>query len=145
MLIDGDATTVVLNGDGVVLVDGDVDVRAIAGHGLVDGVIDSLVDEMVKAFLADVANIHGGTFQHGIQALEHLDVFRRIIAFRILYVWHFVFLFFHEAVGLSVKSSGAPRWMGLGFACFLLLKPACLVLLIVVCKITKNNAKQEII
>ena len=79
MEVDGDASAVVLDGDGVVGVDGYFDVVAIACHGFVDGVVHHFVDQVVQAVFTDVADIHGGTFAHGLQAFEHLDVAGRVV------------------------------------------------------------------
>jgi hypothetical protein len=46
--VHGDATPVVHDRDGVVEVDRDLDVAAEAGLGLVDRVVDDLVDEVVQ-------------------------------------------------------------------------------------------------
>ena len=76
MLVDGDSSAVVQDGDGVVLVDGHFDMCAIAGHRLVDRVVNRLVDQVVQTFLTDVAYIHGGALANGLKALKHLNVAR---------------------------------------------------------------------
>ena len=72
--VDGDAAAVVANGAGAVGVERDVDVRAEAGHGLVDRVVDDLVDAVVVAALEGVADVHGGALADGLHALEDLDL-----------------------------------------------------------------------
>ena len=67
-------TTVILYSDGVVLIDGHLDVVAIAGHGLVNGVVYYFVNQMMQTVLADVANVHGRTFTDSFQTFQHLDV-----------------------------------------------------------------------
>ena len=47
--VDRDAAAVVLHGDGVALVDGHLDVMAIARQRLVDRVVDDLIHEVVQA------------------------------------------------------------------------------------------------
>ena len=47
--IHRDAAPIVHHGDGVALVDRYVDLRAVAGQRLVDGVIHNFVDEVVQA------------------------------------------------------------------------------------------------
>ena len=54
------AAPVVDNGDGVVDVNCDGDLGAVAGQGFVDGVIDNFVNQVVQAHLAGGADIHGG-------------------------------------------------------------------------------------
>ena len=50
----------------------------VAGQGLVDGVVDDLVDEVMQAHLAGRADVHGGTQAHGLKAFENLDVFASV-------------------------------------------------------------------
>ena len=54
--------------------DDDLDFVAIAGHGLVDGVVHHLVNQVVEAFVAGIADVHGRAFPHGLQAFEDLDL-----------------------------------------------------------------------
>ena len=64
--------------------------RTIACHRLIDRVINGLVDQMVKALLADVTNVHRRAFTYGFQSLEHLNVTRGIILFLVqLFFCHF--------------------------------------------------------
>jgi hypothetical protein len=71
---DRDAAAVVGDGDGVVGVDGDDDVVAVAGQGLVDGVIDDFEHHVVQAgAVGGVADVHAGTLAHGLQPFELLD------------------------------------------------------------------------
>ena len=54
--------------------DGDDDVVAVAGQGLVDGVVDDLEDHVVQAgAVGGVADVHAGPLAHGLQAFELLD------------------------------------------------------------------------
>ena len=53
-----DTTTVILDGDGVVLVDVYCDICTEAGHGLVDTVVNHLVYQMVKTSFAYIADVH---------------------------------------------------------------------------------------
>ena len=48
VLVDRDAAAVVDDGDAVVRVDRDLDAVAVAGEGLVDRVVDHLVDQVVQ-------------------------------------------------------------------------------------------------
>ena len=88
--VHGDAAAVVLHGDGVVLVDGHLDVRAVSGHGLVDGVVHHLVHQVVQPVLADVADVHGRAFAHGFQPFQHPDAARAVFGAR-----RYLFLFAH--------------------------------------------------
>ncbi len=76
VLVDGrrDAAAVVGHGDGVVGVDRDDDVVAIAGQGFVDGVVDDFEHHVVQAgAVGRVADVHAGALAHGLQPFEHLD------------------------------------------------------------------------
>ena len=72
--IHGNAPAVVFYGDAVVRMDDDLDFVAMPAHGLVDGVVHHLVDQVVQAFRAGIADIHGRPFPHGLQALEDLNL-----------------------------------------------------------------------
>ena len=47
--------------------------RRVAGHRLVDGVVDDLVDHVVEPGRAGGADVHAGALADGLEALEHLD------------------------------------------------------------------------
>ena len=76
----GDATAVVRHRDRVVLVDDDLDVVAVARERLVDRVVHDLVHEVVQPADADIADVHGRALADRLQAFEHLDVARAVIA-----------------------------------------------------------------
>ena len=80
VLPDGDAASIVGHHDGGVGEDADLDPRGVAGHGLVDRVVDDLPDEMVQAPDVGRADVHAGPPAHGLEALEHLDARRRVVA-----------------------------------------------------------------
>ncbi|MNI49295.1 hypothetical protein D3C73_1038970 [compost metagenome] len=72
--IRGDTAAVVGDRDGIVGMDGDDDVVAMAGQGFVDGVIHDLEHHVVQAgAVGCVADVHAGALAHGLQPLEHLD------------------------------------------------------------------------
>ena len=52
----------------------DLDVVAVAGERLVDGVVDDLVDQVVQAAHAGRADVHAGPLADGLEALEDRDV-----------------------------------------------------------------------
>jgi len=70
----GYAAAVVLDGERAVRMDLDLDVLAVTGEGFVDRIVDDLVDAVVEAGLVRITDIHAGSFAHGLQALEPLDV-----------------------------------------------------------------------
>ena len=88
VFIDRDSTTVILHDNRSIRTDRHLDVAAIARHGLVDGVVHRLVDEMMETLLADVADIHGWTLAHSFQTFKDLYVTGRIILFGSLNIFH---------------------------------------------------------
>ena len=46
---------------------------AVAGRGLVDGVVDELPHEVEQAVVAGAADVHAGALADGVEALEDLD------------------------------------------------------------------------
>ena len=68
-----DAAAVVLHPHGIVLEDGHLDVRAEAGHRLVDTVVDDFVDKMVETSFTDVSDIHGGALADRLETFQDLD------------------------------------------------------------------------
>src|SRR5690606_22902937 len=74
MDVDRDAAPVVDDGDGVIGVDRDVDLRAEAGERLVDRVVDDLVDEVVQPARPCRADVHAGALPDRLEALQHLDL-----------------------------------------------------------------------
>jgi len=75
VIVHGDATAVVPYRNGTVGMDGDIDVAAVAGQGLVDGVVDHLEDHVVQArAIVGIADVHARALAHRIEALEDLDV-----------------------------------------------------------------------
>ena len=81
--VHGDAAAVVHHGDGVALVDGDLDLRAVACQGLIDGVVHDLVHQMVETGGGGGANVHTGTLPDSFQSLQDLDLGGVILVLRI--------------------------------------------------------------
>ena len=81
MQVGGDTAPVVTDGDGVVVVQNDVDVVAVVGHRFVDGVVHDLVDEVVESALVGAADVHARPPAHGLQAFEDLDVACGVLGF----------------------------------------------------------------
>ena len=59
VLIYRNTATVVLHGNTLVLMNGDLDAGAIPRHGFVDAVIHNFVHQMVQAMAGGIANVHG--------------------------------------------------------------------------------------
>ena len=81
MLVDRDAASVVGDGDGVVGVNGHLDMAAVTGQSLVDRVVHDLVNQVVETLLADVADVHGGTLAHRFETFKDLNVRRGVFFF----------------------------------------------------------------
>ena len=77
--VDRNAAAVVDDRDGVVDVDRDVDLVAVAGERLVDRVVDDLVDEVVQPRRAGGADVHGGTLADRLEAFENLDLVGAVV------------------------------------------------------------------
>src|SRR5690606_7322650 len=68
------AAAVVQHRDGVVGVDGDDDLVAVARQRLVHGVVHHLEDQVVQAgAVGGVADVHAGALPHRLQPLQDLD------------------------------------------------------------------------
>ena len=74
------AAAVIDHGDGVVHVDDDIDLFAVAGQRLVHGVVHHLVDQVMQPHLAGRADVHGRAQAHRLQTFQDLDVFAGIVA-----------------------------------------------------------------
>ena len=72
--VHGDAAAVIADADDVAGLDGELDVAAVASEGLVDGVVDDLIHQVVQAGRRCRADVHARTFAHGLQTLEDLDL-----------------------------------------------------------------------
>ncbi len=72
--VDGDARPGVLDGDRVVGMDRDVDEVVSAREGLVDGVVDDLVDEVMKASRSRRPDVHTGSKPDRLEAFQDRDV-----------------------------------------------------------------------
>src|SRR5215213_2913314 len=79
MRVDWDAPAVVAHGDAAVLGDVHPDVVTAPCHGLVDAVVDDLDYEVVQATLVRAADVHTGASADCFQALEDLDIARRVL------------------------------------------------------------------
>src|SRR6185436_9724914 len=103
---DGDAAAVVGHGKGAVGVDADLDRLGMAPHGLVDRVVDDLVDEVVEAARSGVPDEHAGALANRLQALEDLDLGRAVVAGRCRRFRHSV----HQQKRMPTLSPGILRF-----------------------------------
>ena len=85
MLFGRDAAAVIDDGDAAVGVDRDDDLRAVAGQGLIDRVVDEFENEVMQAPLARIADVHAGPLAHGLQTFEDLDLIDSVGLFDFLH------------------------------------------------------------
>ena len=78
-LADGHAAAVVGVHEAAVRLDRDVDLRGVAGHRLVDRVVDDFPDEVMQAAGIGRADIHPGPAADGLETLEDLDAVGGIV------------------------------------------------------------------
>src|SRR6266567_549833 len=84
MLINWNATATIADGHPVVFVDNDIYALAGTGHGLINAVVDDLVNEVVQTALVRAADVHAWTAANRFQALENLDVAGGVIRGQLL-------------------------------------------------------------
>ena len=70
---DGDASTVVDDLDATVFEEGDLDLAGVAGHGLVDGVVDDFPDQVVETAFTGGTDVHTRSLTNGFESLEDGD------------------------------------------------------------------------
>src|SRR5690606_21018817 len=69
--VDRDAARVVAHLDRLVGVQGDLDVRAVSGEGLIDGVVDDLPHAVHQSARICGADVHAGALAHRFETLEN--------------------------------------------------------------------------
>src|SRR5207302_7652121 len=127
VFLDGDAPAVVGNAGTAVHVDFDMNVLAVAGEGLVDAVVDQLVDQVVQAVDAGVADIDAGPAADVGRVAQNLNVVFAVVAVAGRgqsaargegNVENFLNFFSHSRFLLSMPTGG-NRWAGnaLGYFC----------------------------
>src|SRR5574344_1249322 len=81
------ASAIILNPDGIILVYGHLDIIAEATHCLIDTVVHNLVDQMMKTSLPYISNVHRRSFPHGLKAFQYLNTIRGILLFRLFHLF----------------------------------------------------------
>ncbi len=82
-----DSSSVVSHPYGIVRKDGHADLGTITGHGLIDTVVNHLIDQMMESPLADVAYVHRRSFSDSLQSFQHLNTACGILLFRFLHLF----------------------------------------------------------
>ena len=65
-----DATAIIDDLDAAILQQLDGNLIGVAGHGLIDGVINDLPNEVVQAARTGRTNVHAGALTDGLEALQ---------------------------------------------------------------------------
>ena len=81
MRVDRNAAAIIGDGEESVGAQFHFDEGGVAGQRFVHGVVDDLGEQMVQRLLVGAADIHAGPAPHRLEALEHLDVRRRVAGF----------------------------------------------------------------
>ena len=77
--VDGDAAAVVGDGDRAVGVDGHLDDVGVAGHDLVDRVVDDFAHQVVQAAEVAVADVHAGALADVLQIAHVAHLFGAVL------------------------------------------------------------------
>ncbi len=77
------ASSVILDAYGVVFENGDFDGVAVSSHGLVDTIVDDLIDKMMQAPLPYVSNVHGRSLADRLKPLQDLDTIFGVLFLRL--------------------------------------------------------------
>ena len=68
LYIGRNTTSVINDGDGLIAIDGDVDVISITCQGFIDRIIDDLKDKVMKpCSVRRIADVHAGTLTNSLQ------------------------------------------------------------------------------
>ena len=81
VLVYGNAAAIVDNGDGVVLMDSNLDVVTIASKSFIYCVVYNLVHQMVKAARTGRTDIHARALAHCFKAFQDLNVLAAVVGF----------------------------------------------------------------
>ena len=82
MLVDRNAAAVVDHRHGIIDVQRDVDLIAVAGQRFVDRIVDDLVDQVMEARRTGRTNVHRRPFADSLQPLEDFDLVRAVVVSR---------------------------------------------------------------
>jgi hypothetical protein len=86
MDLDGDATTIVDDADGVVRMNDHLDVIAISRQCFVDCVVDDFKHHVMQAgSIAGIADVHTGALANRFQPLEDLDAVGVVVGCALLH------------------------------------------------------------
>ena len=72
-------TAIVLNGDGVIGIDENIDVFTMSRQRLINRVVNYLLYQVMQSFYANVTNVHGRSFPYRFQSFQNLNTICGII------------------------------------------------------------------
>ena len=81
MILDRDTATVVLDRHRAVGVDRHADVLGVAGHGLVDRVVDHFVHQVVQTAQAGIADVHARPLAHVLEVAQMFELLGAVFGF----------------------------------------------------------------
>ncbi|MPN01128.1 hypothetical protein SDC9_148331 [bioreactor metagenome] len=90
VVIHRNSASIIGNSNGVIFVDGHVYFITISGKCFVNGIVNHLVNKVMKSFFAYVSDIHSRAFANRFQPFKYLNVLRGIIT-----ACRFFFFFCH--------------------------------------------------
>ena len=92
---DGNTAAVIFDGTTAVAVDGYFDLGAVAGHGLVDGVIHHFTNQVMQTSDLSVTNVHFRTLADGVHPFQDGDFIGTVISRCLVNRVRLVSLFFY--------------------------------------------------
>ncbi len=73
-----DPSPVIFHCDGIICMNRHLDVSAVPGKRLINGIIHDLIYQMMKSFDGYIINVHAGSFPDRFESLQNLDLVRTI-------------------------------------------------------------------
>ena len=79
MATNGNASSVINNRDGVVEMNGDVDLVAVPSKSFIDGIVDDLVHQVVQPLRTGLPDVHCWALPDRFEVFKDLDLVRAVI------------------------------------------------------------------
>ena len=70
----GDSSSVILDGHGIILVDGNLYLCTVTCKSFVNGIVDYLIDKMMKTAACSGSDVHTGTFSYSLKSFKDLNL-----------------------------------------------------------------------
>ena len=115
-----EAAAVILHLYRAIVLDGDDDIRAVAGQRLVHGVVHNFIYAMMQSAVIGRADIHAGTAAHSLQPLQHLNIACAVMALRMIRILSCVHFFRHfDLPGKMKHAARRPQRYAKNAACYI--------------------------